>query len=85
MLVNWVAFAVSLHLVRIFSLFKEIQNGNLSEALKAIESTENIINKDVNNKIKPIEENEFILYKVKLLLDLQDFKGALNVLLEKKE
>lgn len=42
----------------------------MQEALKAIESTENILAKDINNKIKPVEENEFVLYKVRLLLDL---------------
>jgi hypothetical protein len=72
MIVNWVAFCVGLHL-----------NNDLSQAWSAVQSINNIVKNDQNNKLKAVEENEFKLYQVMLLIQLRDFEHALSLLAAK--
>lgn len=47
LIVNWVAYCVANHL-----------SGNYGTSWRVVESIENMITKDQNNKLKPVEENE---------------------------
>jgi hypothetical protein len=45
-----------------------------------LKSTKTLIAYDVNNKLKPVEENEFLLYEVHLLIDAGKFDEAVTLL-----
>jgi hypothetical protein len=45
-----------------------------------LKSTKTLIANDVNSKLKPVEENEFLLYEVHLLIDAGKFDEAIALL-----
>ena len=72
MIIHWVAFCVALHL-----------NGNMTQAWQAVESINVLIKNDKTNNLKPVEENEFKLYQVKLLIELNEYEKAIEILSQK--
>ncbi|CAD8097828.1 unnamed protein product [Paramecium primaurelia] len=65
MVVNWIAFIFSQHLV-----------SNYASAFNAIKLTEDVIKKDTQNPIKKVEINEFKLYQIQLAIEAKDFQRA---------
>jgi len=45
-----------------------------------MKSTKNLIANDTTNKLKPLEENEFILYQVQLFIDSEKYDDAITLL-----